>query len=167
MRITSFPPVVDSDARILILGSMPGVESLRRGQYYAHPRNLFWPIIGELCGFDPTLPYPERLAHIQRAGIALWDVLQHCEREGSLDTAITNEVPNDFLTFLTQYPAINMIGFNGQKATHSFQRLVSPHLPAALSQKLKLLSLPSTSPANASMTKQAKVTRWAQLFTPA
>ena len=86
MILTSFPPIVNDAAHTLILGSMPGELSLQMSQYYAHPRNLFWPIMGELGGFDPTLPYPERIAHIQRVGFALWDVLQHCEREGSLDS---------------------------------------------------------------------------------
>lgn len=164
MRITSFPPVVTPDAHVLILGSIPGVESLQRGQYYIHPRNLFWLIMGELCGFDPTLPYPERLAHIQRAGIALWDVLQHCEREGSLDTAIKEEFPNDFVTFLNQYSAIRAVGFNGQKAAQSFQQLVLPHLPVTLIQRLMLFPLPSTSPANAHQSKQAKIAQWAALL---
>lgn len=161
MRITSFPPVVASDARALILGSMPGVESLQRGQYYAHPRNLFWPIMGELCGFDPTLPYSERITQLQGAGFALWDVLQHCEREGSLDIAIKEEIPNDFETFLNQYTAIRAIAFNGQKAAQAFRRLVLPYLPTTLTQRLAFLPLPSTSPANARQSKQVKFARWA------
>lgn len=167
MRITSFPPVVALDARVLILGSMPGAESLRRNQYYAHPRNLFWPIMAELCSFDPTLPYSERITQLQRASFALWDVLQHCEREGSLDTNITDEIPNDFLTFLMQFPTIHTIGLNGQKAAHSFQRLVWPYLPATLTHHIKLLSLPSTSPANARQSKQAKIAQWAKLLSDA
>lgn len=164
MKITSFPPVVAEGARFLILGSMPGVESLRREQYYAHPRNLFWPIMRELFGFDVTLPYIERLAHLQSVGVAIWDVLQHCERQGSLDIHIKAEYPNDFATFLTQYPAVRAIGFNGQKAAQSFQRLVFPNLPGSLTQRLTLLPLPSTSPANAGQSRQAKIAQWKMLL---
>jgi len=164
MKITSFPPVAAKDARVLILGSMPGIESLRREQYYAHPRNLFWPIMSELFSFDVTLPYTERLAHLQSAGVAIWDVLQHCEREGSLDTHIKAEFPNDFAAFLTQYPAVRAIGLNGQKAAESFQRFVFPDLPGILTQRLTLLPLPSTSPANAGQSKQAKIAQWKTLL---
>ena len=87
-------------ARVLVLGSMPGTISLRQGRYYAHPRNAFWPIAAEILGFDPALDYALRLERLTQAGVALWDVLQGCEREGSLDADIRNAVPNDFAGFL-------------------------------------------------------------------
>ena len=97
--IRSFPPVANTDATILILGSMPGKESLKQNQYYAHPQNAFWKIMGELVGAHPHLPYDERLHKLTAAHLALWDVLKTCEREGSLDSDIQNEIPNDFTTF--------------------------------------------------------------------
>src|SRR5689334_12191637 len=97
-RVESFPPIVADNSKVLILGSMPGVASIKVRQYYAHPRNAFWPIMGALFGVDPLLPYPERIARVRAAGVALWDSLQACVRPGSLDSAITEEVSNDFPT---------------------------------------------------------------------
>jgi len=99
-KIRSFPPVATSEARVLILGSMPGIASLTAGQYYAHPRNAFWRIMGKLVGAGPENPYDERLRILKKGGIALWDVLDSCVRPGSLDANISNETPNDFAIFL-------------------------------------------------------------------
>ena len=166
MIITSFPPVTAPGARVLILGSMPGQESLRRQRYYAHPRNLFWPIMAELCGFDSSLPYAERLDELLRRGFALWDVLKHCERDGSLDSAIKQhtEVPNDFASFLTAHHTIQLIGFNGQKAAKAFQKHVLPTLSTTITERLTLLPLPSTSPANIGQSHSVKVARWAEIL---
>ena len=162
MRLMSFDPVVAPGARVLILGSMPGVESLRQGQYYAHPRNRFWDVMGELCGAVRTLPYPQRLAQVMAAGIALWDVLQYCERAGSLDSNIVpaSEVPNDLRGFLAAYPTIRTVCFNGQKAAAAFRRHVAPTLDAAQHDTLRLVTLPSTSPAHAALSKHEKSARW-------
>lgn len=91
VRLTSFPPVVDAGTRVLILGSMPGARSLAEHEYYAHPRNLFWPLMDDLFGIERTWPYERRLAALLARGLGLWDVLRHCEREGSLDASIVTE----------------------------------------------------------------------------
>lgn len=156
--LTSFPPVITPGTRVLILGSMPGQRSLDQQQYYAHPRNLFWPIMEELFGVPRQAPYPERLERLTAAGLGLWDVLMHCEREGSLDADIdrATEVPNDFPALFEQCPAITALCFNGQKARSAFRRHVEPALPARIGQ----VTLPSTSPAHASLNLQAKLAQW-------
>ncbi|GAB4116927.1 MAG: DNA-deoxyinosine glycosylase [Sideroxydans sp.] len=156
-HICSFPPVANSQATLLILGSMPGEESLKRQQYYAHPRNVFWRIMGELVGAPPTLPYPQRLKRLQESSIALWDVLHTCERTGSLDSAIEREKANDFSAFFDRHPRIMRIFFNGTKAEHSFRKFVleKQQLPP-----LTLQRLPSTSPAHAGMCYAEKLERW-------
>lgn len=147
---------------MLILGSMPGSRSLRAGQYYAHPHNLFWPFMGEIFDAGPNLPYTERLARLQANKVALWDVLKECEREGSLDTSIVpaSELANDFTWLLLTYPTIKKLCFNGNKAAASFTRLVQPTLPPTLSQEVTLFPLPSTSPANRGISTEVKLARW-------
>jgi hypoxanthine-DNA glycosylase len=154
--IESFPPVATAESRVLILGSMPGAASLRAGQYYAHPRNAFWPIMDVLCGAGPALPYPQRLARLQSAGIALWDALRACERSGSLDSAIRDEVANDFSAFFAAHPRITRVFFNGAKAEAAFRRHVVPVLPMPPAA----LRLPSTSPAYAGLEFDAKCRAW-------
>lgn len=144
---------------MLILGSMPGVASLAAGQYYAHPRNAFWPIMGAILGFDPTLAYPNRTQALRDAGIALWDVLRTCERRGSADAAIRDATlePNEFGDFLRRHRQIDTICFNGAKAAQCFRRRVLPRLgPTAF----RLLQLPSTSPAHAGMPFACKLEAW-------
>src|SRR4051812_42271948 len=111
MILKSFEPVVSPNATVLILGSMPGNRSLRVGQYYGNPYNFFWTFMEEIFSVKREFPYPQRLAALQEAGVALWDVLQECEREGSLDTAIVpaSELPNDFLWLFSTYPAIQRV----------------------------------------------------------
>jgi double-stranded uracil-DNA glycosylase len=168
MRLTSFPPVITQNATVLILGSMPGSRSLRAGQYYAHPHNLFWPFMAEIFGVETATPYTERLKTLQAAGVALWDVLKECEREGSLDTAIVpaSELPNDFGWLLTTYPTIQRICFNGSKATIAFTRLVLPTLDPSIREALTLIPLPSTSPANRSIPPSVKLARWQAALLP-
>ncbi len=157
MRHKSFPPVVGPDAKVVILGSMPGAASLRAGQYYAHKHNSFWRIMGELLGAGLDLPYPDRLQILTRSGVALWDVLESCVRIGSLDSAITDEHPNDFAAFFAEHRRINHVFFNGAKAEQAFTRRV---LPTLASDRLTLCRLPSTSPAHAGMSFQRKLDAW-------
>src|SRR4051794_16679967 len=130
--LTSLPPVVDDATRVLVLGSMPGEKSLQMQQYYAHPRNAFWRIMGEVIGVDPDAAYHARLEGLRRAGIGLWDVLHLCDRPGSLDSAIVRETmeANDFQRLYASHPGIVRVCFNGTKAAQVFERLVAPHLHA-------------------------------------
>src|SRR5690349_17757067 len=127
-KARSFPPLSREDARVLILGSMPGEESLRRRRYYAYPHNQFWPIMGALFGAGPELEYAQRVGALTARGIAVWDVLASCERKGSLDGNIRPETerPNDFRRFLEDHPGIRAVFFNGGKAQSAFARHVRP-----------------------------------------
>ena len=157
--LRSFPPLADSAARVLILGSMPGEASLHAGQYYAHPRNAFWPIMGDLFGAGTALPYAARVRRLQAAGIALWDVLAVCARSGSLDAAIDARsiIANDLVSFFARHPGISHVFFNGTTAERCFLRHVQPALETDV---LELLRLPSTSPAHAAMTYAHKRAAW-------
>lgn len=157
----SFPYAAKKDARILILGSMPGVRSLQMRQYYAHPHNMFWPIMEELFGANLELDYPERLKRLTDSGVALWDVAHKCRRRGSLDSNIKmgSVQPNDFKTFFVAHPHIHTVLFNGQKAEQLFRRLVLSKYPS-LAKRLRFIRLPSTSPAHASMTRAKKLSAW-------
>ena len=159
-RARSFPPIARPDARVLILGSMPGQASLAAGQYYAHSRNAFWPIMAALLGFDPALPYPERAARLTAAGIALWDVLRDCSRPGSLDSAIDPDSveANDFAAFFAAHPHIDHVFFNGTTAATLFRR----HCPN-LAGTFLLARLPSTSPAHASRNFTDKLAAWQEV----
>ncbi len=154
-----FAPIEDANATVLILGSMPGKASLRAGQYYAHPRNLFWPILGELVGADLALSYQERTRGLQSAGIALWDVLESCVRATSLDSDIENNslVPNDFTSFFSSHPKIARVYFNGAKAEECYRKHV---LPTVAKEPIIYERLPSTSPTNASMSYAQKLVAW-------
>lgn len=150
-----------STAKVLVLGSMPGTVSLKQQQYYAHPRNLFWPIMANLVGFSAEASYCAKLQALNTAGVALWDVIAHCQRSGSLDSAIRDEQVNDFASFFTAQPNLQVIAFNGAKAWQSFNRHVLSKQP--LPAKLILLQLPSTSPAHAAMGFPEKLAQWQQL----
>lgn len=155
-----FPPVARTHARVLILGSMPGVASLQAGQYYAHPRNQFWPIMASLLGFDATRRnYAERLLCLLDADIALWDVLQSCHRPGSLDADIAPDsiVTNDFTTFFRNHPLVSHVYFNGAAAESHFARHVLRRQCLPL---LEMQRLPSTSPAHAALDFDAKLAAW-------
>jgi hypoxanthine-DNA glycosylase len=163
-----FPPVATPAARVLVLGSLPGAESLRRREYYAQPRNAFWSILGAIAGAAPGLPYATRLARLEGAGIALWDVCAAARRAGSLDADIERDsvVVNDFATFYAGHRAIRAVLFNGRTAAALYRRHVLPGLPAS-GAALALLELPSTSPAHAAMTLADKTLRWRRAVTDA
>ena len=156
-----FAPVARPDARILILGSMPGVASLEAAQYYAFPRNVFWKIMGDLFGAGPQLDYPSRLQLLNENQIALWDVIQTCVRPGSLDSAIRDEgmETNDFKGFFKSHPLISQVYFNGQKASGLFKKRVVP----GLASRFEYHVLPSTSPANAGKSYAEKLKAWSVL----
>ncbi|MDX1626973.1 MAG: DNA-deoxyinosine glycosylase [Wenzhouxiangellaceae bacterium] len=159
--LTAFPPIVRSDARVLVLGSMPGVRSLAEQRYYAHPQNAFWPIMGRLAGAGPGRPYAERVERLKDAGVALWDVLAECRRPGSLDSRIRpgSVRANDFASLLEGLPAIRRIAFNGRAAETLFRRHVAPDLPRPAAAVPRVV-LPSTSPAYAAMPREAKLEAW-------
>lgn len=161
--ISSFPPIAMSDAVVLVLGSMPSETSLDAHQYYAHPRNAFWPIIRRLFGNGDEASYDERRLLLTANRIALWDVMQSCVRRGSLDAAIEREsiVANDFASFFTEHPSLRWLFFNGGEAERSFRRHVLPTLDSAIA--IEMQRLPSTSPAHASLTREQKLQRWRQI----
>lgn len=155
-RIRSFAPIADRRARVLILGSMPGAESLAQGRYYAHPRNGFWPIMSALFDIEPAASYEARVRGLRARRVAVWDVLQSCVREGSLDASIDEEVANDFAAFFGAHRAITHIFFNGAKAEACYRRHVLPDV----GQAMRYARLPSTSPAHASLTMARKRAAW-------
>ncbi|KAF2329878.1 DNA-deoxyinosine glycosylase [Flavobacterium daemonense] len=154
MKSFSFEPISSNDATILILGTMPGTKSLELNQYYGHNQNNFWKFMFQILNEDFSQDYETRKALLQKNKIALWDVLQYCDRVGSLDSAIKNEIANDFETFLKQHPNIKTIFFNGQKAHAFFKKYVH------LENSYQLHTLPSTSPANAGKSFDSKLAEW-------
>lgn len=178
----SFPPIEGGRAGVLILGSMPGLASLDAERYYAHPRNAFWTILTSLferldgVAPDPRCtelqlpddlpPYPARIGSLKKHGIALWDVLANCERDGSLDASIrrASERSNDIAAFCRRHPELCLIAFNGKAAEKLFQRHVATAVHTVL-PALRFATLPSTSPAHASMRFVEKQERWLAALT--
>ncbi|KEA64198.1 G:T/U mismatch-specific uracil/thymine DNA-glycosylase [Marinobacterium lacunae] len=157
----SFLPQWQSNARVLVLGSTPGVASLNAQQYYAHPRNAFWPILAQLCGFDAQLPYERRVEALKASGVALWDVIGRCYRPGSLDSSIQADTvePNDLAELVARLPCLQLIACNGATA----HKLLLRHwadLLAGLEGRVKVIRLPSTSPAHASLSLADKTLQW-------
>ena len=155
-RIRSFAPIAGRNARVLVLGSMPGRASLEAGEYYAYRHNAFWRIATELLRIEPDAYYRKRVQALRSARIAVWDVLASCVRQGSLDTMIEEERANDFGAFFRTHKGISHVFFNGAKAEASFRRHVLPGLGVAL----RYTRLPSTSPANASLPLRRKLAAW-------
>lgn len=154
-----FGPIVDKNSKILILGSMPSVRSLELQQYYAHPQNRFWQVISALCGKEAVPSnYADKCTMILEHHFALWDVIESCEREGSLDSAILHETPNDLITLLKEYPQIHTICLNGGKAFSSYKK----HFKMMHSDSITYHTLPSTSPANARWRLPMLIEHWRQ-----
>ena len=139
-RIYSFPPLIDSDSEILILGSVPGVKSLEMQQYYAHPQNAFWKILFGIFNEDYTTDYEKRKKLLKENHIALWDVIDSCERKGSLDSAIRNEEENRISELLEDYPNIKAVFCNGQKSYKNLKKILDKET------LVPVIPLPSTSP---------------------
>ena len=165
-NVASFPPQVGVDCRLLVLGTVPSKRSLELQQSYGHSQNLFWTFMGELFDAGPELPYAERLARLHARGIGIWDVYEQVERPGSLDSRIVkaSEVPNAIPRLLDRYPSIRAIALNGGKAAEGFRRHIEPNLSAAQRERIDVLALPSTSPANASIPRAKKFEQWSVLL---
>ncbi|MGI9293163.1 MAG: DNA-deoxyinosine glycosylase [Pseudomonadales bacterium] len=160
-RNMAFSPISNRQASVLILGSMPSVASLGKRQYYAHPRNAFWPIMASLFGDDEGNGYQERCRMLRRKGIAVWDVLASCRRPGSLDAAIDDSsiIVNDFNKYFARHEKISWVFFNGGKSEQLYRKHVLPGLNEAW-QHITYTRLPSTSPAMAALNLNEKIDRW-------
>ncbi|MDW9382455.1 DNA-deoxyinosine glycosylase [Chryseobacterium sp. JV558] len=152
-RISSFSPLIDAQSEIIILGSIPGVKSLEKQQYYAHPQNKFWKIIFELLNEEFTEEYTQRIEIIKKHHIALWDVIDSCERKGSLDSEIRNEEANQIAELLEEHPNVKAIFCNGGKSYKNLQKLLGK------SYKLPVILLPSTSPLH-TVSFEKKLEEW-------
>lgn len=156
-RLQGLAPVIARGTRLVVLGSFPGVASLQAQQYYGHPRNHFWPILGALWGLDLSLlPYAARLSELRRRDVGLWDVYASCRREGSLDQAIQEAVVNDLGSLRRRAPGLLAVAHNGAESARS--RTLTAALGVAVHR------LPSTSPANASWSFERKLAAWREAF---
>ena len=156
-RLIGLAPVARRDARLLVLGSFPGAASLQAAQYYAHPRNQFWPLLSALWGVElGLLSYARRIAEVRRRGLALWDVYASCRREGSLDASIEQAVPNDLAGLAATLPHLAAIAHNGGESARAMRITRALGLPVS--------RLPSTSPANASWSFERKLAAWREVF---
>lgn len=155
--LVGLAPVIAPHTRLVVLGSFPGEASLAARQYYAHPRNQFWPVLSALWGVDLLrLPYPGRLAEVRRRGLGIWDVYARCRREGSLDSAIEDAVLNDLPSLRVLAPGLRAIAHNGGESARAMRITRTLGLPVH--------RLPSTSPANASWTFERKLAAWRAVF---
>lgn len=161
LEIQGFPPIADNRAKVLVLGSMPSEASLFKQQYYAHPRNAFWSVMGALFAAYPELDYEVRKRILLQNGVAVWDVLASCRREGSADSDIIRDSiqTNDFAAFFRQHAAIKRVFFNGGTAEALYKKYVLPVLDGKYTV-LRYQRLPSTSPAFAGMSRQQKIDAW-------
>ena len=153
----SFVPSIDNNSKVLILGSMPGVKSLEEQQYYAHPQNRFWKVMAHICK-ELSLneyDYNQKLKILLQNNIALWNMIKSCKREGSLDSEIQNEVPNDIRKLLKKYPNIKIICLNGNKSFSAFKQ----YFPDLL-EKYSCYKMPSTNPANARFNLEELIKEW-------
>ena len=153
MLLEGLPPVIARHTRLVVLGSFPGVSSLQQQQYYGHPRNHFWPILGAIWQLDlQSQSYAERIAEMRRRGVGLWDVYARCKRQGSLDQAIEDAEFNDLASLRSLAPGLAVVAHNGGESARALRQT------AALG--CTVLRLPSTSPANASWSFERKLHAW-------
>jgi hypoxanthine-DNA glycosylase len=156
-RLTGLPPVIGPATRVLVLGSFPGAASLRAQQYYGHPQNQFWRILGALWSSDlMAMSYADRLACARHQGLGIWDVYASCEREGSLDADIRDPILNDFASMQAQCPRLQAVAHNGGESFRHARHTRALGLP--------VYRLPSTSPANASWSFDRKLAAWAEVL---
>jgi TDG/mug DNA glycosylase family protein len=155
-RLIGLPPVAGSTPRILVLGSFPSRLSLERKEYFANPRNRFWPLVETLLGIPSDLPYRERAVLLSSRGIALWDVIGSCSREGSGDSAIRDPVVNDIPGFIRAHPSLSLVVLNGGTAGRLFRRTMG----TGILPPIRVVILPSTSPANVRFTLPKLAERW-------
>ncbi len=156
-RLLGLPPVIARRTRLVVLGSFPGAASLAARQYYAHPRNQFWPLLSALWRTDlVALPYPRRLAVLRERGLGLWDVYASCRREGSLDSAIEAAELNDLASLRRRAPTLQAVAHNGAESARSMGVTAALGVP--------VVRLPSTSPANASWSFERKLDAWRAAF---
>ena len=158
IKSKSFSPIIYSDTKILILGSLPGKKSLELKQYYGHARNRIWKILSHLTGGDIPVTYQQKKELLYKNKIGLWDVAHSAHREGSLDSNIKDESPNDIEGLIKNYDSIKVIGFNGKKSEKMFYKYFTENL------EIKYVPLPSTSPANMAISFEDICARWSQLF---
>lgn len=161
-RLNSFPPIIPKEPKVLILGSMPGKISLEKGEYYGNARNHFWPILFKLFKVEPIEEYEKKVAFVKERGIALWDSIGSCYREGSLDSNIMDENPNDIIGLLDKYPTIRLIACNGTKSYTTFKKNFNSEDLGAI----RIIKLPSTSPIPGRYTKsfEGKVVSWSEIL---
>jgi hypoxanthine-DNA glycosylase len=157
LLLVGLVPVIARGTRLVVLGSFPGLASLQARQYYAHPRNQFWPLVGQLLGEPlPALPYRERVARLRERGVGLWDVYASCRREGSLDSAIEAAELNDLASLRRRAPGLLAVAHNGGESARHRRHTEALGLP--------VWRLPSSSPANASWSFERKLARWHEVF---
>ncbi len=164
---SGFEPIASPDATVLILGSLPSQQSLLKHEYYGNPQNAFWHVMGELFDAGPDIPYPNRTEKLRRHGIAVWDVLQSSVRPGSMDAAIDlrTAIANDFHAFFEEHPMLELLCFNGKKAAELYRRLVAPQ-GISTTANIEFRTMPSTSPAYASMNLDKKIRHWSVVRRP-
>ncbi|MBA4261526.1 MAG: DNA-deoxyinosine glycosylase [Comamonadaceae bacterium] len=156
-RLVGLPPVLDARTRLLVLGSFPGVASLRAQRYYGHPQNQFWKVLGALWSLDlMAMPYAQRIEAAQAHGLGIWDVYAACERAGSLDTAIRHAELNDFARVRRECPRLQAVAHNGGESFRHAKHTQALGLP--------VYRLPSTSPANAGWSFDRKLAAWAEVL---
>ncbi len=157
VRLQGLPPVIARHCRLIILGSFPGVASLQAQQYYGHPRNQFWPLLGAIWGLDlVAMPYADRLAQLRCRGLGLWDGYASCRRQGSLDSAIEDAEFNDLASLKRRAPALQLVAHNGGESARAMQQIRALGVPVQ--------RLPSSSPANASQSFERKLAVWRAAF---